>query len=221
MIKILYSNKNIIVCVKPYGVLSQKDAKGEEGLPEILARETNCKAVYPVHRLDRPVGGVMVFAKDTKSAAALSAENALEKTYLALISGCREEKRGILSDYLYKDGSKGKSFVVAKERKGCKYAELEYEVLHTFDDEEDGKVSLVRVKLHTGRTHQIRVQFSSRGHSLLGDGKYGSRVKCEHIALWSHSLALIEPRTQKKVVYTQLPPKESIWEKYAADDHLN
>ena len=189
MIKILYSNKNIIICIKPYGVLSQKDAKGEEGLPEILSAQTGCKAIYPVHRLDRPVGGVMVYAKNSKTAALLSAEGAFEKTYLALVSGCPEEKSGILSDYLYKDGAKGKSFVVSGERKGCKYAELEYEVL-AVKQTEQGEISLVKVKLHTGRTHQIRVQFASRGMPLVGDGKYGSRIKSENIGLWSHKIEI-------------------------------
>ena len=189
MIKILYSNKNIIICIKPFGVLSQKDAKGEEGLPEILAAQTGCKTIYPVHRLDRPVGGVMIYAKNSKTAAALSAENAFEKTYLAIVSGRPEVESGILSDYLYKDGAKGKSFVVAKERKGCKYAELEYEVLDTKETEQ-GALSLVKVKLHTGRTHQIRVQFASRGMPLVGDGKYGSRIKSENIGLWSHKIEI-------------------------------
>lgn len=189
MIKILYSNKNIIICIKPFGVLSQKDAKGEEGLPELLAAQTGCKTIYPVHRLDRPVGGVMVYAKNSKTAAALSAENAFEKTYLAIVSGCPEEKSGILTDYLYKDGAKGKSFVVAKERKGCKYAELEYEVIDS-KETEHGVLSLVKIKLHTGRTHQIRVQFASRGMPLVGDGKYGSRIKSENIGLWSHKIEI-------------------------------
>ena len=213
MLKILYSNKNIIICIKPSGVLSQKDAKGEEGLPEILAAQTGCKTVYPVHRLDRPVGGVMVYAKNSKTAALLSSENAFEKTYLALVSGCPEEKNGILSDYLYKDGTKGKSFVVAKERKGCKYAELEYEVLETKETEQ-GSLSLVKIKLHTGRTHQIRVQFASRGMPLVGDGKYGSRIKSENIGLWSHELAIIEPQTAEKRVFTAPPPRESFWEQF-------
>ena len=172
MLKILYSNKNIIICIKPFGVLSQKDAKGEEGLPEILAAQTGGKTIYPVHRLDRPVGGVMVYAKNSKTAAALSAENAFEKTYLAIVSGRPNETSGILSDYLYKDSAKGKSFVVAKERKGCKYAELEYEVLDTKETEQ-GELSLVKVKLHTGRTHQIRAHLAHIGHFVIGDGKYG------------------------------------------------
>ena len=219
MIKILYSNKNIIICIKTCGVLSQKDAKGEEGLPEILSAQTGCKTVYPVHRLDRPVGGVMVYAKNSKTAALLSAEGAFEKTYLALVSGCPEEKSGILSDYLYKDGAKGKSFVVAKERKGCKYAELEYEVL-AVKQTEQGEISLVKVKLHTGRTHQIRVQFASRGMPLVGDGKYGSRIKSENIGLWSHELAIIEPQNGNKRVFTAPPPRESLWEQFNIKDFI-
>ena len=213
MLKILYSNKNIIICIKPFGVLSQKDAKGEEGLPEILAAQTGGKTIYPVHRLDRPVGGVMVYAKNSKTAASLSAENAFEKTYLAIVSGCPEEKSGILTDYLYKDGAKGKSFVVAKERKGCKYAELEYEVLESKETEQ-GELSLVKIKLHTGRTHQIRVQFASRGMPLVGDGKYGSRIKSENIGLWSRELTIIDPQTENKRVFAAPPPRESFWKQF-------
>jgi len=208
MIKILYSNKNIIICIKPYGVLSQKDVKGEEGLPEIISEQTGCKTVYPVHRLDRPVGGVMVYAKNSKTAALLSSEGAFEKTYLALVSGCPEEKSGILSDYLYKDGVKGKSFVVAKERKGCKYAELEYEVL-AVKQTEQGEISLVKIKLHTGRTHQIRVQFASRGMPLVGDGKYGSRIKSENIGLWSHKIEINADVGVKNAAFESAPEGNS------------
>ena len=217
MLKILYSNKNIIICIKPFGVLSQKDAKGEEGLPEILAAQTGGKTIYPVHRLDRPVGGVMVYAKNSKTAASLSAENAFEKTYLAVISGCPEENSGVLSDYLYKDGAKGKSFVVAKERKGCKYAELEYEVLESKETEQ-GELSLVKIKLHTGRTHQIRVQFASRGMPLIGDGKYGSRIKSENIGLWSHKIEINAPQNEKTQIFTAPPPSENPWSQFDMTD---
>ncbi len=199
-IKIIYKDTEIAVIEKPSGVLSQKDTKGEDGLVEILSRQFK-KTVYPVHRLDRPVGGVMVFATTKAAATTLSGENAFEKEYLAVVSGVCPPT-GEMIDYLFKDSVKGKSFVVKSERKGAKYARLAYEAV-AFD--ESANLSLVKIKLFTGRTHQIRVQFSSRGMPLVGDGKYGSRIKCESIALWSHKLVLSHPKTGKRLVFTSAP----------------
>lgn len=201
-IKILYQDTEIAVIEKPVGVLSQRDAKGEDGLVEILARQIG-KTVYPVHRLDRPVGGVMVYALTKNAAAFLSGEKAFEKVYLAAVSGVCPAT-GEMVDYLYKDSAKGKSFIVKGERKGAKYARLTYETLKTATTEQ-GNISLVRVKLDTGRTHQIRVQFASRGMPLLGDGKYGSRIKGQGIALWSHGLTLSHPKTKQILIFTSNP----------------
>ena len=193
MIKIIYQNKEFVIIEKPFGVLSQKDAKGEDGIVEMLSEQLKT-TVYPVHRLDRPVGGVMVYALTKKSAALLSAEGAFEKTYLAVVAGMNDEFpiTGEMIDYLYKDSAKGKSFVVKSERKGAKLAKLAYEVLDGVETDH-GRLSLVRIKLFTGRTHQIRVQFASRGMPLVGDGKYGSRIKSEFIALWSHKIEMNAP----------------------------
>ena len=140
-------------------------------------------AVYPIHRLDTAVGGVMVFAKNKKSAASLSkeiAERRFVKTYLAVAEGIPAEQEGRFEDLLFKDSRKNKSYVVKRERKGVRKVSLDYKVLA----EADGK-SLVKVRLNTGRSHQIRVQFASRKMPLAGDGKYGSKDNRCTVALWS------------------------------------
>ena len=169
-IKILYEDEYIIACVKPVGVLSQDG--GSANMPELLKEHGE---IFPLHRLDKEVGGVMVFAKTHAAAgkmSALIAEGKMAKEYYAVVRGEPENKSGILEDLLFKDSSKNKSFVVKRMRKGVKKASLEYETQKTLTDG-DKKYSLVKIKLHTGRTHQIRVQFSSRKMPLLGDGKYG------------------------------------------------
>ncbi len=198
MINILYSDENIIVCEKPAGVLSQNDVSGEKGLTELLVPYSRTGKVFPVHRLDRPVGGVMVYACDKGSCAVLSASGALEKTYLAIVSGSPEKESGEFFDYMYKDGAKNKSFVASKSRKGVKEARLLYEVVERYPER---GLTMVKVRLITGRTHQIRVQFSSRGMPIVGDGKYGSRIKADNIALWSHILAFTHPKTGKRMEF--------------------
>ena len=167
MIKILYEDNNIVFCVKPAGLSS------EEGLPAALREQLACE-IYTLHRLDTPVGGVMVYAKNKETAAKISKKIAgnsdFKKTYLAVCEGEPAEREGIMEDLLFKDSHKNKSFVVKKERKGVKKASLSYRVIAA--NEYKGKIcSLVSVELHTGRSHQIRVQFASRKHPLLGDGK--------------------------------------------------
>ena len=200
MIRILYQNEHFVAVEKPYGTLSQRDASGEDGLVEILTKQLG-KQVYPVHRLDRPVGGVMLYAISKKGAAELSRDGAFDKTYLALIPAERSfPDSGEMQDYLYKDGAKGKSFVVKKERKGAKLARLSYEVLG-----EANGLALLRIRLYTGRTHQIRVQLSSRGSPLVGDGKYGSRIKSESIGLWSYRIEINAPVNTETKSFTLLP----------------
>ena len=164
--------------------------------------------VYPIHRLDRDVSGVMVYALTKKAAASLSkavAENALEKVYLAVVHGVPAEKSGVYTDLLFKDSKKNKSYVVARERKGVRRAELSYEVL-----ESRGDKTLVRVKLHTGRSHQIRVQFSSRKMPLFGDKKYGASDGERQIALFSHSLTF--PHPCGKIMTFSAEPAGDIWQ---------
>ncbi len=203
--EILYRDKNIVVCVKPVGVSSESG-----GMPELL--NNGGDGIFCVHRLDKAVGGVMVYACDRHSAAKLSAQVAdrrLNKEYLAVVSGSIAEKSGTMTDLLFHDAAKNKSYVVKRERKGVKPAELDYEVL----EEKDG-LSLVRIKLKTGRSHQIRVQFASRGFPLVGDVKYGSTVKDQNIALWSAALSFSHPATNKTVEFRKMPDKNDFWSKF-------
>ena len=220
-IKVIYQNSEIAVIEKPAGMLSQRDANGEDGLVEILSGQLDA-TVYPVHRLDRKVGGVMVYALTKKAAASLSAENAFTKTYLAAVSGVPDgfADTGEMVDYLFKDGAKGKSFVVKSDRKGAKLAKLAYEKLASTETEH-GRLSLFKIKLFTGRTHQIRVQFASRGMSLVGDGKYGSRIKSESIALWSHKIKLNAPVNAKTTVFTSFPSSETWFEIFNLENKNN
>ena len=161
--------------------------------------------IHLLHRLDRNVGGVMVFAKNKKSAASVSKqiqENTFRKTYFAIVDGAIEEKQGVYKDLLFKDSSKNRSYVVNRMRKGVKEASLEYVVLS-----ECASKSLVKVTLHTGRTHQIRVQFSSRKTPLTGDVKYGSKDRNSDIALFSHSIIFNHPVTNELLTFTALPNK--------------
>ena len=168
--EILYSDKNFVVIVKPVGMDSEHD------VPADLGGE-----IYPIHRLDKNVGGVMVYARTKAAAAALSKavqEGTMVKEYVATVHGTPPEI-GDWTDLLFKDSSKNKVFVVKKERKGVKKARLEFRRFT------EGPESLVRIRLHTGRSHQIRVQFASRGFPLVGDGKYGARDKAGAPLLYS------------------------------------
>ena len=165
--EILFSDKDLAVVIKPVGV-SSEDCAG--GMPELL-RQALGGQVYPIHRLDLNVGGVMVYARTKAAAAKLSAavqEGTMVKEYRCLVHGTPPES-GTFDDLLWKDSKKNKVFVVRRERKGVKKASLEFTRLTQADP------ALVHVRLHTGRSHQIRVQFASRGFPLVGDHKYGSR----------------------------------------------
>lgn len=171
---ILYSDSGLVVCIKPVGLDSEAE------LPDALRKQLGGE-IFPIHRLDKNVGGVMVFARTKAAAATLSKavqEGTMIKEYLAMVHGAPPEK-GDWEDYLFKDSRKNKVFVVKKERKGVKFARLE------FDRLTDGEPSLVHIRLHTGRSHQIRVQFASRKYPLVGDHKYGSRDKAEAPMLFS------------------------------------
>lgn len=162
--EILYNDKDIAVCVKPVGLDSQQEMT--DALHQELGGE-----FFPVHRLDKNVGGVMVYARNRGTAATLSKaiqDNAMVKEYVALVHGVPPQQ-GDWTDYLWKDSAKNKVFVVKRERKGVKQARLEFTRLT------EGDPSLVRIRLHTGRSHQIRVQFASRGFPLVGDHKYGAK----------------------------------------------
>ena len=175
--EILYSDKEIAVCLKPLGVDSEKE------LPALLAEALGGQ-IFPIHRLDKNVGGCMVYARTKQAAAALSKaiqEGTMVKEYLALVHGTPPEA-GDWQDLLWKDSQKNKVFVVKRERKGVKQARLEFTRLTA------GESSLVRIRLHTGRSHQIRVQFASRGYPLVGDHKYGARDDSDTPMLFSCAL---------------------------------
>ena len=172
--EILYSDKNLIVCIKPVGLDSEAE------MPAAL-KEQFGGDIFPIHRLDKNVGGVMVYARTKQAASALSKavqEGAMVKEYVAMVHGTPPED-GDWTDLLFKDSSKNKVFVVKKERRGVKKARLEFTTLRS------GEESLVRIRLHTGRSHQIRVQFSSRGFPLVGDHKYGARDEKKEPMLFS------------------------------------
>ena len=211
---VIYSDKDIAVCVKPSGTLSQADEKGEAGLKELLEEQLG-REVHLINRLDRPVSGLMVFALNSKAAAKLSAEIAdhskFIKEYLTCVSGKPAEDSGILKDFLFRDRFSGKTFAVDTKRKGAKDASLEYTRLDTVNHGDFGEISLIKVRLHTGRTHQIRVQFASRGNPVAGDGKYGSRIKQEGISLHSHKLSFTHPYTGKTVEFTAPMPDTEIF----------
>ena len=206
MPRILYEDKDLLLVEKPTGVLSQEEASGGDSLPRRLAEKG--LPVKPIHRLDRPTGGIMVYARTPQAAAALSAlvgqHDRFVKEYLAVVSGVPDPKEGEFTDLLYHDMRKNKSFTVKKERKGVRLAKLSYCVLDTTDTPL-GVFSLVRVRLHTGRTHQIRVQFASRQMPLYGDSRYGG-VKGACLGLWSHTLTFPHPITNREITAESFPP---------------
>ena len=190
--EILYQDPQIVAAIKPVGPDS------EHAFPAMLLEALGGE-IYPLHRLDANVGGVMLYAR-TKAAAAkfskLIQDGLLVKEYVALVHGTPPEN-GDWQDLLWKDARKNKVFVVDRERKGVKAARLEFTRLR------EGETSLVRIRLHTGRSHQIRVQFSSRGFPLVGDHKYGSRAK--ETAPMLHSCCLTFPHQGKSMRIEALP----------------
>ena len=191
--EILYSDKDIAVCTKPVGLDSEHE------IPAALKAHLGGE-IFPIHRLDKNVGGVMVYARTKQAAAALSKavqEGSMVKEYVAMVHGTPPET-GDWEDLLWKDSRKNKVYVVKRQRGGVKQARLEFTRLHA------GEQSLVRIRLHTGRSHQIRVQFSSRGFPLVGDHKYGSRDAKEEPML--HSCRISFLFRGKQYAFEQLPP---------------
>lgn len=210
MIKVLYKDKHIIVVEKPVNILSEHQTNTLRTMPDIIKKMTGAYKVDVVHRLDKMVGGTMVYSLNGKATKVLSEmvrNHKIVKEYLAVVHGEPETDEGIMKDFLFKDSAKNKSFVVKTLRRGAKEASLEYKLIKTITTD-DGKVSLVKIRLHTGRTHQIRVQFSSRKMPLLGDGKYGSHDNGCFIALWSHHLSFRHPTFKKDIDEYSLPPKK-------------
>lgn len=199
--EILFEDGDILVCIKPVGVVSQAD-ETKNNMISLLETLTG-GSIYPLHRLDREVGGVMIYAKSRFAASVLSkdiANHKFKKEYLALVHGKPQENSGEMRDLLFKDSRKNKSFVVNRMRKGVKEALLDYEVLNSKNG-----LSLVNVLLHTGRTHQIRVQFASRKMPLAGDKKYGANDDFKNIGLWSYKITFTHPKTKEKMIFEELP----------------
>lgn len=206
--ELIYLDKDIVVCVKPPRVLST-DEPG--GLPELIREALgDPKAdVRTVHRLDRVVSGLMVLARSAKAASELSRqirEDEFHKEYLAVVHGRPEDTRGTYRDLLLRSKPERKTYVVQEPGKGVQEAILDYELLKTVED-----LSRVRIHLQTGRTHQIRAQFSSRGLPLVGDRKYSLLEDNCEIALWSHKIGFTHPTTGKRMTFSKEPPEVYPW----------
>ena len=207
-LKVLYEDNHIIVVEKPVNIPSQADKTGDVDLLTIVKQYIKEKYNKPgevylglVHRLDRPTGGVMVFARTSKSASRLSEQirnKTMHKKYLCIVDGKMENQTGSMRDFLLKNERTNTSKVVKEGAKNAKEAILDYEVVKY---NEEINMSVVKVNLHTGRHHQIRVQFASRGHSLSGDQKYGTRGRGKQLALWAHSLSFIHPTTKEELTF--------------------
>ncbi len=222
MIEVLYEDKYLVVCVKPVGVLSAPEAGRRRDMPSLLQKQTRVYRIDTIHRLDQPVGGAMVYSKSSKVTPALYRQMAghkIIKEYLAVVCGVPKAPAGRLEDWLLKDTARCKSRVVEPNTRGAKDAVLTYRVLATV--EKDGlPLTLVKVRLHTGRTHQIRVQFSSRRLPLLGDEKYGGKAAqgFKGLALWSYHLAFRHPTTGKAVDECCPPPDGYPWTIFSGVD---
>lgn len=217
-LKILFEDNHIIVVEKKPNIPSQADKTEDIDMLTLVKqyiKETYEKPgnVYLglVHRLDRPVGGVMVFAKTSKAASRLSdqvREKVFKKKYLAVVDGNLEKKQGTLEDYLYKDERHNRSRVVKPDKKNAKLASLDYKVLKYHEVKD---LSLLEIDLHTGRHHQIRVQLSHFGHSIFGDQKYGTRGQGKQIALWAYQLSFKHPITKEEMTFEDFPEPIGTW----------
>ena len=217
-LEVIYEDNHIIVVKKQPNIPSQADKT--EDIDMITIIKTYLKEKYNkpgnvylglIHRLDRPVGGVMIFAKTSKAASRLSdqvREKIFKKRYLAVVDGVFENKVGTLEDYLYKDERNNMSKVVDKEKRNSKFAKLDYEVLKY---NEIKNLSLVKVNLYTGRHHQIRVQLANAGHSIFGDQKYGTRGKGKQISLWAYELIIKHPISKKEMIFKCFPESLGTW----------
>ena len=217
-LKVLYEDNHIIVVRKDPNIPSQADKTEDLDMLTIIKNYIKEKYNKPgnvylglIHRLDRPVGGLMVFAKTSKAASRLSnqvREKIFKKKYLAVVDGKFNQANGSLEDYLYKDERNNMSKVVKPEKKNAKLAKLDYEVL-VYNEVKD--LSLVKVNLHKGRHHQIRVQLAHSGHSIFGDQKYGKRGKGKQIALWAYELTIQHPVSKEEMTFKCLPESNGTW----------
>lgn len=211
-LKVFYEDNHIIVVEKPNNIPSQEDKTGDEDMLSIVKLYIKEKYNKPgevylglVHRLDRPTGGIMVFARTSKAASRLSEQirnKQIHKKYLATCDGKFDEPSGTYKDYLRKIERTNTSYIVSKDTKNAKEAILDYKVINY---NEKTNLSIVEVDLHTGRHHQIRVQFASRNHSLYGDQKYGTRGTGKQLRLWAYYLSFIHPVTKEVMEFRDVP----------------
>lgn len=221
-LNVIYEDNHIIVVLKPQNVACCPDESGDDNLFDCVKRYIKQTYAKPgnvflglVHRLDRPTGGVMVFAKTSKAASRLSEQmknGGFEKLYFAVLCGAPLKKRATLENYLRKNSVNNMVYVCTQTEEGAKLASLEYEIL-----EECVGLSLAKVKLHTGRTHQIRVQMASINCPLYGDMRYGGAAAVKgKLALWAYSLRFSHPTTGEKLRFIIEPPKDSApWNRFA------
>ena len=206
--KLIYMDDDILVCLKPARVLSTDEPGGVPDLARGALGDPKAD-VRTVHRLDRVVAGLMVLARNAKAASELSRQirdDEFEKEYLAVVHGRPEEDTGTLRDLLGRDKARKMTFVAKEPAKGVQEAVLDYQVLN-----DASNMSRVQIRLHTGRTHQIRVQFASRGMPLVGERKYSElNAPCE-IALWSCRIGFTHPKTGERMEFTHEPPEAFPW----------
>ncbi|WP_018658730.1 RluA family pseudouridine synthase [Allofustis seminis] len=222
MVNIIYEDNHLLIVEKPVNIPVQEDASQDIDLLRLLKNYLIKKYNKPgeaylglIHRLDRPVGGVMVFAKTSKAASRLSNQLRLQeikRTYLTVVDHNFAESSGKLTDYLFKDRQNNISYVVSPSKKGAKKAILNYNEI----SKKNGR-SLLKVQLQTGRSHQIRVQLSAAGHPIIGDQKYGQAVSefDQQIALWSYALEFTHPTKKEKMCFKSLPAPQSVWKDFA------
>lgn len=217
-IPIIFEDNHMLVVEKPPNMLSQKDKTKDTDILTLLKKKIKIRDKKPrnvflglVHRLDRPVGGVMVFAKTSKCASRLSDQirkREFEKIYMCVVHGVPKKRTGTLENYLLKNHRTNTVSVVNRKIKGSKKAVMDYKILDAYDD-----FSLVKVNLHTGRPHQVRVQLSTIGHPLYGDQRYGHKVnkKGQQIALWSHNITCKHPIFKERISFTSFPKDQWPW----------
>lgn len=217
-LKVIYEDNHIIVVEKPPNIPSQGDKTEDVDMLTLIKEYLKEKYNKPgnvylglVHRLDRPVGGVMIFAKTSKAASRLSnqvREKIFKKEYLAIVDGKPEKNTGTLENYLLKNEKNNISRIVKEGTPGSKYAKLDYEVLKY---NKEINLSLLKILLHTGRHHQIRVQLAGMGHSICGDQKYGTRGRGKQISLWAYKLTIEHPITKESMTFTDIPDPIGPW----------
>lgn len=235
MLNVIYEDNHIIVVEKPVNIPSQEDKTGDIDMITMIKDYLKIKYNKPgnvfvglVHRLDRPVGGIMIFAKTSKAASRLSESirtKDFKKTYLAVVNNTNLKEEAVLEDYLFKNEVLNKSMVVSKDKHNAKLARLNYKILESIKLEKEYEnaknnrsgLSLVEINLETGRHHQIRVQFASRGNSLYGDQKYGSGPKGEQIALWAYKIKFKHPVKDEICTFECKPKNIGIWSKFALE----